>query len=172
VVSVTEVSADAAFREEAVVWRLNGSVWEQLGSGIRPGTAGATAYVNRTSLAADAEGNPSLAFELLTPGTTTTSEVYFTRHSQAGWNIPQRVDGPSAAWPSLSFDLEGAPWIVWENGGSSGNLSIRVQKMAGGAPYQEHPQLYRPKFANSSLGPPVILTIDPQTRAPQVVTRQ
>jgi hypothetical protein len=108
----------------------------------------------------------------MTPGTTTTSEVFLTRNSQAGWNIPQRVDGPSAAWPSLNFDLEGAPWLVWENGSSSSNLSIRVKKMVENAQYVEHLQLYRPKFANSSLGPPVILTIDPQTRAAQVVTRQ
>ena len=172
VVSVTEVSGDTAFREEAVVWRLNGSIWEQLGSGIRPGAAGATAYVNRTSLAVDPEGNPSLAFELMTPGTTTASEVYFTRHSQAGWTSPQRIDGTSAAWPSLNFDLDGVPWLVWENGGSSGNLSIRVKKMVEDAPYAELPQLYRPRFANSSLGPPVIVTIDPQRRAAQVVTRQ
>jgi hypothetical protein len=172
VVSVTEQSGDAAFREEAVVWRLNGSVWEQLGSAIRPATASATAYVNRTSLAVDPDGNPGLAFELMTPGTTTAFEVYFTQYSQAGWIIPQRVDGTDAAWPSLSFDVDSQPWLVWENGGSSGNLSIRVQKMVGGAPYSELPELYRPRFANGGLSPPVILTIDPQRRAAQVVTRQ
>lgn len=173
VVSVTEQSGDTAFREEAVVWRLNGAAWEQLGTAIRPATASTTAYVNRTSLAVDPEGNPGLAFELITPGTTTSSEVYFTRYLQAGWTIPQQVDGTSAAWPSLSFDTDGSPWVVWENGSSSdGNLSIRVRKMSGDAPYAELPQLYRPRFANDSLGPPVILTIDPQRRAAQVVTRQ
>ncbi len=172
VVSVTEHSGDTSFREEAVVWRLNGSIWEQLGTAIRPATASATAYVNRTSLAVDHEGNPGVAFELITPGTTTSSEVYYTRYQQAGWFIPLRVDGTSAAWPSFNFDVDGVPWVTWENGGSTGNLSIRVRKMVEDAPYAELPQLYRPKFANSSLGPPVILTIDPQRRAAQVVTRQ
>lgn len=173
VVSVTEQSADASFREEAVVWRLNGSNWEQVGLGIRPAAASATAYVNRTSLAVDLEGNPALAFEVTTPGTTATTDVYFVRFGASGWGTPQLVDSTNATWPSLSFNTDSLPWVTWESGTSeAGNLSIRVQKMAGNAPFAELPQLYRPKFSNSSFGPPVILTIDPQRRAAQVVTRQ
>lgn len=173
VVSVTEQSSDTSFREEAVVWRLNGSNWEQVGLGVRPAAASATAYVNRTSLAVDPEGNPALAFEVTTPGTTATTDVYFVRFGANGWATPQLVDSTNATWPSLSFDADGLPWVTWENGTSeAGNLSIRVRKMANNAPFAELPQLYRPKFANSSVGPPVILTIDPQRRAAQVVTRQ
>ena len=49
---------------------------------------------------------------------------------------------------------------------------MRVRKISGNAPFDELPQLYRPRFANGSVGPPVILTIDAQKRAPQVVLRQ
>ncbi len=172
VVSVTEQSGDTTFREEVVVWRLNGAVWEQLGAGIRPAAASTTAYVNRTSLALDAEGTPGVAFELTTPGTTSLADVYFSRYEAAGWSSPQLVDGTSARWPSLSFDADGSPWVAWENGDPAGSLSIRVRKMFGKAPFAELPQLYRPKFAHGSVGPPVILTIDPQRRAAQVVLRQ
>jgi hypothetical protein len=172
VVSVTEQSGDTTFREEAVVWRLNGSIWQQLGSALRPATASSTAYVSRTSLALDPDGNPGLAFELITPGTTTSSEVWFARYAQTGWTVPQLVGGTSARWPSVTFDTDGQPWVTWESGDSADTLSMRVRRISGNASYDELPQLYRPRFANGSVGPPAILTIDAQRKAAQVVLRQ
>lgn len=172
VLSVTEHSAEQDFQEEVVVWRLTGATWEQMGPALRPDSANVMATVHRSSLALDPQGRPGVAFELSTPGTVSSAEVYFARYEELGWTMPQGVDGPSARWPSLSFDAEGSPWVAWENGDSAANLAIRVRKMVGEAPYAALDTLYRPRFANGGVGPPVLVTVDSQRKAAQVVTRQ
>jgi hypothetical protein len=172
VVAVTEQGSGPSFVSAAAVWRLNGAAWEQLGSGVRPASASADATVQRTSLALDAQGKPALAFELSTPGTPASADVYLSRYGDAGWSSPQQMDGPDARWPSLGFDAEGSPWVAWEKGNSAASLSARVRKVAGDVPDATHDQAFRPMFSNGGGGAPVFLIVDQQQKVAQVLLRQ
>ncbi|HYI00552.1 Ig-like domain-containing protein [Hyalangium sp.] len=170
VVAVTE-QGSSPFVGEAVVWRLNAATWEQIGSSLRPASASANASVHRTSLALDPQGKPALAFELNTPGTSSSVEVYFSRFGDAGWSSPQLLDGPDTRWPSLGFDSTGAPWVAWEKGASASNLSVRVRRMVGNEPHASVEQAFRPLFPNGG-GAPMFVVVDQQQKAAKVLTRQ
>jgi hypothetical protein len=157
----------------ASVWRLSGAGdWVQLGSSIRPTQASTSATVQRTSLALDAQGKPALAFELSTPGTPASADVYLARYTDPSWAAPQRVDGPDARRPSLGFDAAGAAWVAWEKGDSAANLSVWVRKTSGDVPDTSQAQAFHPLFANGGGGAPVLLIVDQQQKAAQVVLRQ
>jgi hypothetical protein len=169
VVAVTEQGASSV--SAAAVWRLNGTTWEQLGSGLRPASASADATVQRTSLALDAQGKAALAFELSTLGAP-AADLYLSRYGDAGWSNPQKVDGPDARWPSLGFDAEGSPWVAWEKGNSAANLSVRVRKAVGDAQDAIQAQALRPLFPNGGGGAPTFLIVDQQQKVAQVLLRQ
>jgi hypothetical protein len=171
VVSVTEQSSDTAFLESAVVWRLEGAIWKQVGSAIRPESASASAYVNRTSLSLDAQGRPALAFELLTPGTL-ASDVYFARDGDAGWSSPLKLGGPDAEAPSLGFDAQGSPWASWQTGPQATGRSIVLREAVEAAPESSLEHASHPVFANGGVGAPVVLIVDEDQRVPRVITRQ
>lgn len=173
VLAVCQLSNNAAIAEQIYVMRWSGTAWQPLGDPLRPASAHKDSYVRRSSLARDPRGEPAIVFELYSPGTPWTYELYFSRHGSAGWSSPALAVVSQKAWrPSAGFDAQGNLWAAWEENSSSIPGSVHLQQVTGGARYALLEGFSYPVFANGGAGAPSLLVVADDERTVRLMSPQ
>jgi len=172
-VAVSELSSDPAVIETVLVLRWSGATWEQIGVGLRPLDAPAGAIVTRSSLALDPQGQPAVAFELVTSGATSSSDdLYLARNGSGGWSSVQYLGGANLIKPSLAFDAQGELWGTWENTYDSNPRKVWLQRLSGQPLSAILENVSEPVFANGGVGAPALLLVDNVAHVARVVRPQ